>query len=245
MATTRTQKAILWGTVGVLGLVAATVFVLLHKNADQLNLASGKRALAKHLATPIDLTRYYATPASIFDPATGSSYWKAVPSGFQVFNNVPLQIDGMMYLWGEGNANKGAVFPEQIPGIAVNRKFETLYVYHAAFFSSPNRTPVYEMVFRYEDGSSVTNQLLYGSDLLDFNSKGGKTIVGPNGPHSKLAWVGGSFTPDGKQPLRFCLTAIDNPQPSLVVTSMDLFSCRSRSAACILAMTTGRSGLMK
>jgi hypothetical protein len=57
--------------------------------------------------------------------------------------------------------------------------------------------------------------------------------------------VGGSFTPDGKRPLLFCLTAIENPKPFLPVKSIDLFSCKKRSAGVILALTTGKSGLMK
>jgi hypothetical protein len=45
--------------------------------------------------------------------------------------------------------------------------------------------------------------------------------------------------------VRFCLTAIANPQPSITVTSMDWFSCKNQTSACIMAMTIGRSGLMQ
>jgi hypothetical protein len=41
------------------------------------------------------------------------------------------------------------------------------------------------------------------------------------------------------------VTAIKNPQPSLAVETIDLYSCKSRTAACIMAMTPGKSGLMK
>ena len=103
------------------------------------------------------------------------------------------------------------------------------------------------MVFRYEDGSSATNQLLYGDDSLDWiaNTKPGQTFRGPKGSNSKLAWLGEAFTPDKNRRLCFCLTAIKNPQPWLEVTSMDLYSCKSKSAACIMAMTAGRAGLLR
>jgi hypothetical protein len=58
-------------------------------------------------------------------------------------------------------------------------------------------------------------------------------------------WTGATFTRGRSEPLQFNLTAVENPQPSLEVTTIDLYYCKSRSAACILAMTTGRSGLMK
>jgi len=237
MPWTKTKKAIVWGIAAFLALAAATLFFQRHAIANAMMIARGERAVANHIATPIDLTASYANQDDNWD----------LPWDFQVFNDVPVQIDGSMYLWGEGNSKSGVDFAEEVTGIAVNRKFDTLYVYHATFFSAPTGTPVYELVFRYDDGSSVTNQLLYGSDLLDFNSgvKGNRTVKGPTGNNSRLAWVGGSFTDDGNQPLRFCLTAIKNPQANIEVTSIDLYSCKSRAAAVIMAMTTGPSGLMK
>ena len=244
MAWTKTRKAVVWGTVvALLVSVAATLFLQWHNIANQMMVADGKRALANHLATPVDLTSYYAAPASAFEDS--SSFWGEVPWEFQVFHHVPLQIDGIMYLWGAGNAKAGNVFPEEILGIAMNQKFETLYVYHCTFYGSPKNTPVYDLVLRYEDGESATNTVRYGVDTLDFNTPGGKKIVGPSGTNSKVAWVGSSFTTDGKHPLLFSLTAITNPRPYINVTTIDLFSSKNQSAGVILAMTAGKSGLMK
>jgi hypothetical protein len=248
MALTKTTKTIVIGTAVLLVLAAATVLIVFrHDISNRLTIAKAERAIASHKAAPVDMTPNYTTPASYFPKITSYPAWATVPVGFQVFDNVPLQIDGMICLWGAGNANKlKIIFPEQILGIAVNQKFETLYVYHGSFFGSPDKTPVCEVVFRYADGSSATNQLLYGTDILDWVSKNkGKTPIGPTGSRSKLAWVGGTFTPGQKKPLRLCLTAIENPQPSIEVASIDLFSCKSQTAACIMAMTAGKSGLMK
>ncbi|MFZ1072869.1 MAG: hypothetical protein WAO21_05480 [Verrucomicrobiia bacterium] len=242
MVSANTKRASVIGTVVLLALVAGTVIVFRHKIANQIARAGGRRAIANHLAAPLVLPGNYIWPASNFQ---GSRIWKAVPSGFQVFDHVPLQIDGAMCLWGSGNAEAGAVFPEQVLGIAVNQIFETLYVYHCTFYGSPSKTPVYELVFRYEDGDSETNVIRYGVDTIDFNTRGSIKNAAPSGTNSEVAWVGGSFTPDGKRPLLFCLTAIDNPKPFLKVTSIDLFSCKNRSAGVILALTAGQSGLMK
>jgi hypothetical protein len=250
MACTKTKTAIVVG-VGLL-LIAGIVTLIVFRHAIEhsLTLASGRRAIANHIAAPLDLTANYGTPASYFDKITQFPVWRTVPRGFQVFAHVPLEIGGMICLWGEINAKRmNLVFPEQVLGIAVNQKFQTLYVYHGAFFASPKSTPVCDVVFRYEDGSSATNQLLYGGDILEWGAgKPGKPVIAPSSARSKLAWVGGSFTPDkpkAKSQVRFCLTAIANPQPSIEVTSIDLYSCKSLSTACIMAMTTGRSGLLK
>ena len=202
--------------------------------------------VAPDLAAPLDLSTNYTTPLSRFDHITQFPAWKTVPRGQQVFAGVPLDIEGMICLWGEGNTTKlKIVFPEARLDIPINRKFETLYVYHGSFFTSPDGTPVCAVVFRYVDGSSATNRMLYGTDMLDWVANAGEPVIGPTGPHSKLAWVGGSFSTTQKKPLRLCLTAIENPQPSLEVKNIDLYSLKSRTAPCIMAMTPGKSGLLQ
>ena len=147
------------------------------------------QTIANHPAGPVDLTARYTTPISWFEHITNFPAFKTVPRGFQVFRNVPLQIEGMICLWGEGNATKlHIIFPEQILGIEIGQKFETLYIYHAAFFQSSNATPVCQVVFRYEDGSSLTNRMLYGNDVLDWVANTNAPVIGPNGPTPR--WPG-------------------------------------------------------
>jgi hypothetical protein len=224
----------------------ARVIYELQKSGPKLRVAA--TAAQKNSASPVDLTANYTTTASQFDQITDFPAWKSVPRGTQAFDQVPLKIDGMFCLWGQGCAQRKppVVFPEATTGIGINRKFETLYVYHGSFYSSPAGTPVCEVVFHYEDGSTMTNQMLYGNDFLDWrvNISGG-TLISPTSSNSRLAWVGGSFSPDKIQPLCFCLTAIENPRPQLLVVSVDFYSLKSRTAAVIMALTTGRSGLMQ
>jgi hypothetical protein len=244
MAWTRRNKSIVGGAVLLLLLSVATTLFLQRQNiSDWMTLRAGERAVAKHIATPIDLTVHYTSPAFALENSSG--YWGEIPWEFQVFHRVPLQLDGMLCLWGAGNARSGAVYPEQNLGIAVDQQFETLYVYHCTFYNSPKGTPVYDLVFRYEDGDSATNTMHYGIDTLDFNTPGGKNIKGPTGRNTKVAWIGSSFTPDGKHPLLFSLTAVANPRPSAKVTSIDLFSSKNQSAGIIFGMTAGPSTLMK
>jgi hypothetical protein len=190
----------------------------------------------------VDLSAFFTMPSAGFEASAGSTFpqWSCIPYGFQTFLHVPLQIDGIKCLWGSGNAATGANFDEETTGIPVKKKFETLYVYHAAFYESPPKTPVYDLVFRYTDGSSFTNRILYSVDVLDWFGTGG-----PTGPNSKLAWKGVCTAGGRTQPLRFCLTALENPQPNNEVETIDLYSCKNRSAGCILAMTPGKSGMMK
>ena len=259
MAWAKTKTAIVVGA-GLLLAAGTTTLIVFQKPIEHsFTLAGGRRDIANHIAEPLDLTAHYTSyfnQIAQYSQSSRYSIWQSVPHGFQVFDHVPLQIDGMFCLWGGQNAAGGLIFPEHVLGIEVNQKFETLYVYHGAFFPSPDNTPVCEVVFHYEDGSTTTNQLFYGSDIVEWAAKSGKKANIPRGPHaktandptgpdSKAAWVGGTFDIGKNRPVRFCLTAIANSQPSLEVTSMDWYSCKNKTSACIMAMTTGRAGLMK
>ena len=244
MPWTKTQKMIAWGTVVLVALVVVTLFVCRHRIAGHFVRVSGKRAIADHIVTPVDLTDRYVVSADRFD-TLGTLGWRSVPRWFQVYAHVPFDVNGIICLWGGRSAKGGLVLPETDPDIDVHQKFQTLYVYHAAFFASPANTPVYDVVFHYADDSSATNQVLYGADVLDWNVKRSGTAKGPTGARSRVGWQGGTFTPGKNDPLRFTVTAIDNPQPYTEVATIDLISCKSASAPCILAMTAGKSGLMQ
>lgn len=230
----------------VLGI--ATVIVFRHRIAHAVTLHEGKSAIAQHVVTPVDLTgpiSNYGTPASTLSRITRFPGWQVMPYGFQVFDHVPFQVDGAIFLWGANNAKKlHIIFPEAIPDIEVNQKFATLYLLHCTFFVSPPKTPVYQVVFHYEDAdiSPVTNNVLYGEDLFDWYGRKGKRPE-PTGPHSQLAWF--ADAPGGKSLVRLWVTAITNPVPFVKVTSIDLYSCKSPSAGCIMGMTTGKAGLLR
>ena len=236
------SKPIVVGTVVLLALGTATWIVLPLNIPHRLALAEGRRAIASHKAEPLDLTAQYDTLASNF-----GNEMTVVPRGFQTFAHVPLQIDGSKCLWGGGYPYHGeGTGAENLLGIPVHRRFETLYVCHTAIFWSPDNAPVYELVFRYDDDDySVTNQIRYGVDVLDWYANKGRTVLGPTGPNSRMAWHG-EYSANGKiVPLRFSLTALKNPKPFMEVTTIDLYSSKSNSCGLILAMTTGRDGLMR
>ena len=235
------KKTIIASAAVLLVACAGLLFFYRHQIVHSFANAKGQRMIANHIATASDLTGRLTIPAEYFDQIKAFPEWSAVPQGFEMFRNVPFQIDGVMCLWGANNAKAGLVLPEEQLGAGPTGKFGTLYIYDATFYSSPPETPVYEVVFRYDDGSSVTNQILYGNDVFDWFS-GGKT---PASPRSKVAWQG-SYNNGGRvQPLSFYITALENPHPEIPVTSVDLYSSKNGSAACIGAMTAGPSGLMR
>jgi len=231
------KKAAVIGMAILLVVGASLIFVFRKNISERMALAGGRRAVASQKAEVLDLSAYSDIPAAQFEARINSPrpQFTCLTSGFQTFLHVPLQIDGIKCLWGSGVGG----FDEELTGIPVKKKFETLYVLHCAFYGSAPKTPVYDLVFRYADGSSLTNRMLYGVDVLDWFGTGG-----PTGTNSRLAWKDLCAAGGHTQPLRFCLTALENPQPNTEVASIDLYSCKNQSSGCILALTPGKSGLM-
>jgi hypothetical protein len=195
------------------------------------------------LAQPLDLSRVYHTPASAFERIR-SHPWRAVPRGSQTLGNVPLAIDGMICLWGEANAKAGQPFAEKVDDIPVNRRFDTLYVYHAAFYSSRDGSPVYHLTLQYENGTSSMTTLCYGAHLRDWWLTPDERVSELSDSRSKMIWS--ADNPDNKAiTLRFFISPIPNPRPSLAVKSISLVSAKGNSAGCILAMTTGPADLLR
>jgi hypothetical protein len=197
-------------------------------------------------AQPLDLTGSYQTPASQFERIT-TFPWRAVPRGSKTFGNVPLAIDGILVLWGEANAKNGAVFPEKVDDIPVNRKLDTLYVYHAAFYSSRDGSPVYHLTLQYANGTSSMTTICYGAHLRDWWQTQNEQVSELTDLKSKMVWRGDNPDSTANNPikLRFFITSITNPRPSLEVKSISLVSAKGNSAGCILAMTTGPANLLK
>lgn len=236
-------------SLGVFGLLLLTVAVAPAQpvTSSAPALQAREAMITSGVATPLDLETNYTTPVTWLNHIDQFPAWRTVPRGFQMFNGVPLDVEGLICLWGEGNTTKlHIVFPEERKGIAVNRAFESLYIYHCSFFTSSNGVPVYSVVYRYEDGTSATNTIHYGEDIVDWVVKDRSHPPTPTAARSSVAWTGGAFPQkDRTDTVLFTLTALTNPQPALTVQTIDLYSSKSRTAPCIMGMTIGKSGLVK
>jgi hypothetical protein len=195
-------------------------------------------------AQTLDLKRHYHTPASQF--VNRQFPWGEVPRGKRTFANVPLDIGGAIYLWGALNARRGMEFAEQVEGIEVGRKFETLYLFHGAFMSAAEGAPVYRLTMHYADGTSSEHAIRFGDHVRDwYEGPTSKTKL--NDPKSRFVWRTDHPRTNPERPikLRFSITPIENPKPTLEVKSINLASGKGDANGCILAMTTGPANLLE
>jgi hypothetical protein len=223
--------------------LSATFAVAIAVAGPAPSQAQNQKGGKETAAQPLDLTSFYQTPASKFDKS--KTYpWRIVPRGSKTFGNVPLAIDGMICLWGESNAKNGLVFPEKVDDIPVNRKFDSLYVYHATFFSSREGSPVYHLTLKYANDTESMTTICYGAHVRDWFKSPHEKVTELSDSKSKMVWS--ADNPDNKTiKIRFFVSPITNPRPALEVKSISLASAKGSAAACILAMTTGPDDLFK
>ena len=199
-----------------------------------------KPALRESNVRPVDLTSFYDDTFQL------PSSWHAVPRGVNRFANIPFQVGGHLHLWGEGPAKLGRFYQERVNGIPASGRFQTLYLLHATTFAAAHETPIAEVVFRYVDGSSVTNAILYGTDSRDFWQPMAERDPLPINSLSKVVWRGDyPDLPDWVRSLRLFGTAMPNPKPESEVKAIDLISTKSPVSWIVLALTTGPQGMLK
>ena len=73
MTWTKTKKAVVWGSV-VVALAGVGIILFLERQdiSDWMTIRAGERAVAKHIATPVDMTGHYLQSASLLE--NSSSY---------------------------------------------------------------------------------------------------------------------------------------------------------------------------
>lgn len=211
--------------------------------------ADAEAAVDRASAVIIDLKTNYNGGLAVDFDKNSRWPWKYVPRFRQTFANVPVDIGGRILLWGERNQTvNNQIFPDKAEGIVIGRKFETLY--HCTFFQAEPGTAVYDVVFRYADGTSAQDDIRYGDDVRDWYGHRDEDPFGPTAKRSVLAWDGDSFIVSGMdgrrvQPLRFFITGVDNPHPDREVKTIDFVTRKSTAAGCILGLTAGKATLMR
>lgn len=171
--------------------------------------------------------------------------WAVTPVGKQTIAGVPVEIQGATILWGKRNADLRLKYPETFTDIPIQQKFETLYVLHCVFFEAAKGEPSFAVVINSEGGEKQSDEILCGDDSKDWWINDPNEKVGPDSKRSTLGWKGTGKANGRDQDVRFCMTAIENKHPERLVTTLDLVSSKKQAAGVILAITLGKSGLLK
>jgi len=169
-----------------------------------------------------------------------------LPSGVHVFGGVPFDVEGVIQLEGTNLAAFHKHYPAEIDNIPVNRKCSKFYLFQGAnwIYRSDFGTTVAKLTLHYTDGSTRELPIVAGKHVFDFWSPLFTTGVYPPSlemaPGTERAWAGSNpfikrIWPD--ESLILYKSAFDNPQPDLVISSLDYVSIVTGTAPFLVGLT--------
>jgi len=181
----------------------------------------------------------------------------------QEFNRIPFDIRGVIQLNGRGFKatefdynreeiylyypflnhtileKRGTFYPEQITGVPIQQKGQTIHVLHGSQYPEFSDRAIGYYRIRYEDNTTYDFEIVYGKDVLDWFYYLNDTPP-PNEPVP--AWKGtcDSFdktTRFSDMELRIYSSHYSNPFPEKTLSSMDFVSENTISGPFLLAIT--------
>jgi hypothetical protein len=192
----------------------------------------------------IDLSQYYT--AKLTDSLNSPKSVKennlaALPQGRHEFAGVPFQIGGIVQLSGRKLQEWGRTeFPEAVRDIAIGRTCIQLHLLHGAggVYDSDGVT-IAKLVLHYADGSLREIEIKKGLHVRDWWGNPNEMVARTN---STLAWTGSNpalkrYGGPNPGSLRIYRTTFENPQPGVVVTSIDYVSTMKNSSPFLLGLT--------
>ena len=168
----------------------------------------------------------------------------ALPAGVQAFHGIPFLIRDRLAVTGMEAARRGQFHPTELNAIPVGLKAKRLHLLHAAYGDEKDGVPMAMLVFHYAGGAEESARLGYGIHSRNWEITRAEKKNGLADPNSQVAWAEGGN--DGRGPdFRLFQSALENPRPDEVITSLDVVSLFSQAAPFIAAISaeTGDSGL--
>ena len=192
----------------------------------------------------IDLSHFYT--ASLTDSLNSPAQVKennlaSLPKGRQVFSGVPFEVGGVVQLSGKKNLEWGrSEYPELVKDIKVGKKAKRFHLLHGAGgVYDKDGVTIAQLVLHYADNSVREIEIKIGQHVRDWWGDPSQRVTAPN---SELAWSGtnpatkkyGGANPGS---LRIYKTTFENPQPNLMVTSVDYVSTMQNSGPFLIGLT--------
>jgi hypothetical protein len=182
------------------------------------------------------LTDSLNSPASVKENNLAS-----LPKGRQVLAGVPFEVGGVVQLSGSKNLEWGRTeFPEAVKNIKLGQKAKRFHLLHGAGgVYDKDGAIIARLVIHYADSSVRELDIKTGEHVRDWWGDPAQRVTAPN---SELAWHGtnpATLKYGGANPgsLRIYKTTFVNPEPGLMVKSLDYLSTMQNSAPFLIGLT--------
>jgi len=170
-----------------------------------------------------------------------------LPAGTHVFGGVPFAVDGLIQLDGTNMAMFQKSYPAEMGQIAINRRCAEIYLFHGAhwIYGSDFGKTVAKLVLHYADGSTREIEIIAGQQVFDcwfplFTTGVDQQYFMMMAPGTERAWTGSNpfikrIWPD--ESLILYRSAFENPQPDVVLSSLDYVSTVTGTAPFLAGLT--------
>ncbi len=161
-----------------------------------------------------------------------------VPQGKHALGNSVFKIGERLI---RVRGNRAPEPPAAVRGIAIDKKFDTLYILHSTMFGNgfeiKDGAEIGSYVVHYEDKTEERIPIIYGRDVRDWWQSSD-----PEEPsRGKLAWAGKNPAASETDLIRLYASEWKNPHPQRRVTSIDFESRDTVCAPFLVALTLERT----
>ena len=197
---------------------------------DKLRAMGIPRRNSEAKSSDIDLDRYYNFGLDEDLHGFSGNNFSALPKGVQRLGAVEFDLRGIVQL-----ANHGPLegrCPTQVNDIPVGQKCRRIHFLHATGWGgsvSPGIV-IGKYVLHFADGKTRDVEIRFAEDALDWWDQS-RTGAKPN--RAAVAWSGKNALSE----IRLFETDWENPEPDLVLRSLDFVSTMSPAAPFLLAVT--------
>jgi hypothetical protein len=184
------------------------------------------------LPVHLDLSKFYNAPLTrAWHSSITNNDLSALPQGLQTIQERQFDLRGVVQLAGGAEPYLRRIYPESVRDLPVRQTARRVHILHATGWTVADGTQIGHFVVRYADGSERLIPVAYGYDVRNWWPQ-------PNEPPPQrtglqLAWEG----PAGDSRRRLYLTSWINPQPDIVIQSIDYRSSMSDAAPFLVAIT--------
>jgi hypothetical protein len=159
-----------------------------------------------------------------------------LPVGTRRFAGVEFDVRGLIQLKGSDQAPLRPLYPRQVRGIPIQRKFSRLHFLHGVFWIPKEGTHISSYIVNYADGTREERPILYGHDVRELWWYDPPVAEPARG--SVVAWTGAC--PANRErggALRLYKTTWENLRSDVAVESLDIVSQGHWAAPFLIAVT--------
>ena len=169
-----------------------------------------------------------------------------LPPGAHIYAGVPFDVQGSIQLMGAGMTRYNKTFPMKVDDILINRRCAKLHLLHGSNWTYLNAygTTVAKLVLHYDDGSERDINMIAGEQVFDWWFPLFKTGLNPReyktAPGTERAWTGRNPLLEKVWPgesLLLYKSTFTNPQPDVMISSIDYVSTMTMTAPFLVALT--------